>query len=92
MNDVKLRRCPFCGGEAYFLKPRTVNSSFVSVGVECKTCGANPYSVLVYKFDTDENKKNAVAELWNRRTHENGKRNEPGTTKGIAKHEEGTNP
>ena len=72
MEDVKLKPCPFCGGEAYFLKPRTMNSSFVSVGVECKMCGANPYGVLVYKFETDENKKKAVAELWNRRRDENG--------------------
>lgn len=92
MKEIKLKKCPFCGGEAYFLTPKTVNSSFVSVGVECKMCGANPYSVLVYKFETEENKKKAIAELWNRRTDENGKRNEPGTTKGIAKHEERPNP
>lgn len=67
---TELKHCPFCGGEAYFLTPKTMNSSFVSVGVECKTCGANPYSVLVYKLETEENKKKAIAELWNRRTEE----------------------
>lgn len=67
---TELKPCPFCGGEAYFLTPKTMNSSLVSVGVECKTCGANPYSVLVYKLDTEKNKKKAIAELWNRRTEE----------------------
>ena len=79
-------------GEAYFLKPRTLNSSFVSVGVECKMCGANQYSVLVYKIETEENKKKAIAELWNRRTDENGKRNEPRTKAGTSGNEKGQNP
>lgn len=39
----KLKPCPFCGGEAYYLTPNKVkNSAFVSVGVECKKCGAIP--------------------------------------------------
>ena len=69
MEEPKLKQCPFCGGEAYYVTPKSVNSAFVSVGVECKKCGANPYSVLVYRFETDLNKKAAIAELWNRRAY-----------------------
>lgn len=64
----KLKPCPFCGGEAYYLEPiHTRGTSFVRVAVECKKCGACPYTTLVYEFASDEEKRAAATTAWNRR-------------------------
>ena len=69
--SVTLKPCPFCGGEAYFLTTQKVkNSAFVAVGVECRKCGAYPYSTMVYEGATDEDMKKAAAKAWNRRIEE----------------------
>lgn len=65
---INLKPCPFCGGEAYFRTPQHVNNTAFDVMiVECRHCGAAPYGVEVYQYDDDEHKKEAIAEIWNRR-------------------------
>ena len=65
---TKLLPCPFCGGEAYFRTPQHIKgTAFDCMMVECKHCGASPYAVEVYEFDTEEIKKSAIAKFWNRR-------------------------
>ena len=71
MSEIKLKPCPFCGGEAYFRKPqKEKGGAFVSVGVECKKCGAYPYSTLCYEFLSESELQEAAAKSWNRRAGE----------------------
>lgn len=64
----ELKPCPFCGGEAYYRKPIDMEgTAFVAVGVECKKCGAYPFSTMVYEGESDEKKKAVAAKHWNRR-------------------------
>lgn len=42
-------------------------TAFDVMMVECKQCGASPYAVEVYEYDTEENKRKTIAEFWNRR-------------------------
>lgn len=38
MSEIKLRSCPFCGGEAYF-------PTFTETWIRCKSCGfETPYT------------------------------------------------
>ena len=68
MPEIKLKPCPFCGGEAYYRTPTHLKgTAFDVAALECKQCGASPYAVEVYEFDTAENKRKAIAEFWNRR-------------------------
>ena len=68
MSNIELKPCPFCGGEAYYRTPTHLKgTAFDVMTVECKQCGASPYAVDVYEYDTNENKRNAIAEFWNRR-------------------------
>lgn len=68
MSEIKLKPCPFCGGEAYYRTPTHLEgTAFDVMMVECKHCGASPYAVEVYENDTEENKRKAIAEFWNRR-------------------------
>lgn len=68
MNKTELLPCPFCNGEAYYRTPQHVNgSAFDVMRVECKQCGASPYAVQVYQYDTEENKRAEIARFWNRR-------------------------
>lgn len=67
MADVKLKSCPFCGGEAYYRTPTHLKgTAFDVMMVECKQCGASPYAVEVYENDTEENKRKTISEFWNR--------------------------
>lgn len=66
--QVDLIPCPFCGGEPYYRKPEHMNgTAFDIMRIECKHCGASPYAVQVYEYDTLESKQMAIAEMWNRR-------------------------
>ena len=68
MSEIKLKPCPFCGGKAYYRTPTHLKgTAFDVMTVECKQCGASPYAVEVYEYDTEENKRKAIAEFWNRR-------------------------
>lgn len=72
MADVKLKSCPFCGGEAYYRTPTHLKgTAFDVMMVECKQCGASPYAVEVYENDTEENKRKTISEFWNRRADTN---------------------
>lgn len=56
------------GGEAYYRTPTHLKgTAFDVMMVECKQCGASPYAVEVYEYDTEENKRKTIAEFWNRR-------------------------
>lgn len=65
---VDLKPCPFCGGTAYFRNP-IPNGTFSTMIVECKRCGASPYAMDVYKGNSIEDKRKAIAAVWNRRTN-----------------------
>lgn len=62
---VKLKPCPFCGGEAYarFVKD---NKPFGYTSVECRSCGAVPYVHQVYSGKKEDAVLGAI-EAWNRR-------------------------
>ena len=69
-DETELKPCPFCGGEAYFRTPQhDRGSAFEIMMVECKRCGASPYAIQVYACENEENKRAAIARLWNRRTN-----------------------
>lgn len=59
MNNVKLKRCPFCGGEAELYVENGVTA-------RCKFCNCG----TPFKMDCGYSKKSAieiVIEKWNRR-------------------------
>jgi len=62
MSDIKLKPCPFCGGEAKINIHRFVGLSN-SYGVECKECMTQSNQF----FGTVK----AATEAWNRRANEN---------------------
>ena len=79
MDEIKLKPCPFCGGEAkaefakaYFLK-KEMHNRFVFVG--CPQCGAatalfNAYNRTGSNLINEANEKAAfmsAANAWNRR-------------------------
>lgn len=67
VEKIKLKPCPFCGGTAQFKNP--VNKGLYSeLSVECRRCGASPYVLEMYGNKSGEEKKKALAEVWNRRT------------------------
>lgn len=59
MNEVKLKPCPFCGGEAYTFYDSRLYCEMLC-GVACSACGA-----LVYIYPS-KSQKNAI-KLWNTR-------------------------
>lgn len=74
---IKLKPCPFCGGEGYFRTPvKERGSAFEAMFIECKKCGASPYGISVYCLDDWEKKYYAIAKYWNRRANEQDERSE----------------
>ena len=61
MNNVVLKPCPFCGGEAKIMK-HLFNNQSTSYGVKCKRC-------LAETFQFFKSREKAV-EAWNRRAGE----------------------
>ena len=55
MDEIKLKRCPFCGGEPVF---RTYEGDECEYQVSCQYCFAETWI---------EESKEEAAELWNRR-------------------------
>ena len=41
---------------------------FSELSIECRRCGATPYTLEMYGNRSNEEKKKALAEVWNRRT------------------------
>lgn len=67
-NNTILLPCPFCGGEAYYRTPEHhKGTAFDIMRIECKRCGATPYAIEIYEFNKEEDKRAAIARLWNRR-------------------------
>ena len=72
-REYKLKKCPFCGGEAYlershraFINAKSTRGCFV----RCTNCNArsgrksvSEYGHTSYSIDAEE----AVVEMWNRR-------------------------
>jgi Lar family restriction alleviation protein len=74
MAANELKPCPFCGGEAYYRKPiDEKGTAMVRVGVECKKCGAYPFSTMIYEGESEQRKKAVAAKFWNRRAEDGRK-------------------
>lgn len=68
MNDsIKLKPCPFCGGEAYARFEPENKEAFGYSSVECRKCGAVPYVHRVYYGLNKEDAIKGVVAAWNRR-------------------------
>ena len=63
MNEIKLKACPFCGGEA------ELTEFPLSCEVECSVCGAT--IAVTFGFNDDDDEKISVrselVKAWNRR-------------------------
>ena len=74
----KLRRCPFCGGEADFWTRKAFESEdYQALIIDCKDCPAN-MEEWIYKYDKNfsenfEKKKAEMFEAWNRRIERTAK-------------------
>lgn len=62
MSNVKLKPCPFCGGEA------ELTEYALSYEVECSMCGASISYVTALCDDDDEklSVRNGLLKAWNR--------------------------
>ena len=61
MSEIKLKPCPFCGGEAVLKRDRAGSHC-----VKCTNCGC----MTTYQFDFGEGEevsKRKAADVWNRR-------------------------
>lgn len=65
-SKIKLKPCPFCGGEAYYRTPIHKGCEVIMM-VECKHCGASPYAAYLSDVWGEDKWKEAIAEMWNRR-------------------------
>lgn len=75
MSEIKLKPCPFCGGEAELYsmkrdKRKVLGIYYMIATIKCKRC---PAKIEVAGQDNDRAFKNA-AELWNRRAGEQNER------------------
>lgn len=62
--DIKLKPCPFCGGEAMIMHYAKSSTEFSQV--RCKRCGAEtPAEAKSFSYSSDE----YAAENWNRRAN-----------------------
>ena len=61
MNNVVLKPCPFCGGEAEIIEHLFYNQSPV-YGIKCKRCLAETYQFF--------KSREKVVKAWNRRAGE----------------------
>lgn len=62
MSEIKLKPCPFCGGEAVFKRDRIA-------GIYCVKC-TNCKCMTTFQFDFgdgEEVSKKKAADIWNRR-------------------------
>ena len=68
MNDLKLKPCPFCGGEAYY----SYDSTDCSWYAKCFECDAKVFSFLGFSMTPGMMKKTRTEaiEKWNKRIFE----------------------
>ncbi|MCM1230038.1 MAG: Lar family restriction alleviation protein [Ruminococcus flavefaciens] len=78
MNEIKLKPCPFCGGEAVICKTTTNTSDLEKtiVCIVCLKCYCAPFHTEMQNLcdmndreEILENMEREVAENWNRRTN-----------------------
>lgn len=65
MSEIKLKPCPFCGGEAVFERDRIA-------GIYCVEC-ANCKCMTTFQFDFGEGEeasRKKAADVWNRRVRQ----------------------
>jgi Lar family restriction alleviation protein len=62
MLQLKLKKCPFCGGNAKVAEIKSVRGLYIEV--VCNSCGASSNCLPA----TDKNAIALAAELWNKRT------------------------
>ena len=63
MADIKLKPCPFCGGEAEIYRYYPSFHERIRTMVRCKNCRANSGAW---------GKSDKAIDAWNRRSNENG--------------------
>ena len=71
MNEIiKLKRCPFCGGEPKTMVESKANTAIV-VSIYCKKCHASLHDSVIDLCDLDTMQRaiNNVIGAWNRRTN-----------------------
>lgn len=80
MTEIKLKPCPFCGGEAEIWEDTDTNevqplNEETTLSVWCSSCYCRPFwcriQALRYRRDREEilrNSKQKLIEEWNRRT------------------------
>jgi len=70
-DEYRLKRCPFCGGEAQLitLKPVLVGD-IGETFVYCVQCGASTQSMQFSNGDGMYVAEARVAEMWNKRVHD----------------------
>ena len=72
MPEIKLKPCPFCGGEAITDISVTRGNIIDSIGfdVYCTSCKARQHSGIAagVSFESLESAMNKTIEAWNRRT------------------------
>ena len=68
MADIELKKCPFCGSDAKFVRieENYGNARIGGVKVVCTGCNINTRHMLC----TQDNAKEVVAQIWNRRVSE----------------------
>lgn len=69
MNDLKLKPCPFCGGEAVLVRENKSNEGYLYdlAAIKCRSCACNSGTYLI---DTRANTEAAIQRLinaWNKR-------------------------
>lgn len=60
---MELKRCPFCGGEA-FLEPYKARKGY-EASIQCNQCLCSMGTIT---YDDEEKAVEVVSEAWNRRT------------------------
>lgn len=68
MNEIKLKPCPFCGGEAKLQTSMSISLQRISIAyVMCEECKAATDAVFEYEFESDDAFIYEAIKRWNRR-------------------------
>ena len=69
-SNIKLKKCPFCGGKAIFVNMIQPNTSTVlDVRIQCSVCGVKTRDAIIdTDFDHSNDNLMEVAKLWNTRS------------------------